>query len=63
MKKPLPLLVLLFLGSSIFLGNVKGAAAQDDPPTRVARLNYTQGSVSFSPRANRTGSWPIPTVR
>ncbi len=49
MKKPLPLLVLLFLGSSIFLGNVKGAAAQDDPPTRVARLNYTQGSVSFQP--------------
>ena len=27
----------------------KAAADEDDPPSRVARLNYSQGSVSFQP--------------
>src|SRR5271170_8500198 len=44
------LLVLVF--SAVFLA--KPAAAQnddpqDDPPTRVARLGYMEGSVSFQP--------------
>jgi hypothetical protein len=28
-----------------------------DPPSRVARLGYTTGTVSFSPRATTTGCW------
>lgn len=31
------------------------AAAQDDPPSRVARLNFMQGSVSFQPGGE--GDW------
>jgi hypothetical protein len=45
----LPLLVLMF---ALFLALPGIAAAQDqdaDPPTRVARLNFIQGSVSFQP--------------
>jgi hypothetical protein len=28
---------------------------QDDPPTRVARLGYIEGSVSFQPAGGRNG--------
>jgi hypothetical protein len=49
MKRFSPLLVF-FLGLGIFAGTATTASAQnDDPPTRVARLNYIQGSVSFQP--------------
>jgi hypothetical protein len=42
--------VSLFLTGLLF-ALPKGAAAQDqqDPPTRVARLNYVEGSVSYQP--------------
>jgi hypothetical protein len=30
----------------------------DDPPSRVARLSHTDGSVSFNPPAPMTGSRP-----
>lgn len=33
----------------LFLGLPKAATADDDPPGRVARLNYIQGTVSFQP--------------
>ncbi len=52
MKKLVSLFMFVLLGSGFFLGMAKTAAAQDgdqDPPTRVARLNYIQGSVSFQP--------------
>lgn len=56
-KLSLPLFALLTL--ALFLALPRTAAAQDqysdqdqnqpDPPSRVARLNYMQGSVSFQP--------------
>ena len=44
----------LFAASLLSTALVQGAVAQDqsdqdDPPTRVARLGYMQGSVSFQP--------------
>ena len=42
-------LVVLFLALGIFLGASRTASAQDDPPTRIARLNFIQGSVSYQP--------------
>jgi hypothetical protein len=50
----MPLLAVLFIPSR--------AAAQDfdDPPSRVARLSYTQGAVSFQPAG--TDDWVDATV-
>jgi Family of unknown function (DUF6600) len=41
--RALPLLLLLPLAAAF----AHPAAAQDDPPSRVARLNYMQGSISY----------------
>jgi len=41
------LLTLLFLICALIPALPGSAAAQDDPPGRVARLNYIQGSVSY----------------
>jgi hypothetical protein len=52
MKRLVSLFIFALLASCFLLGMPKTAAAQDpdqDPPTRVARLNYIQGSVSFQP--------------
>ena len=58
MNKKLTLVLLLMFVAAPFLALPQNAAAQDqdpsqaqvaDPPTRVARLNYVQGSVSFQP--------------
>src|SRR5438094_10607319 len=35
----------------------RATADDDDPPSRVARLSYTHGNVSFNPGAMNTG-WP-----
>lgn len=48
-KQSFRMLLLVLVGASIFLGNAGNADAQDDPPARVARLNYIQGTVSFEP--------------
>jgi hypothetical protein len=40
--------VLVLLAASLFAFS-SSALADDDPPGRVARLNYIQGSVSFQP--------------
>ena len=42
-------LLPLLIGATLFMGISNPVAAQDDPPSRVARLNYMQGSVSFQP--------------
>jgi hypothetical protein len=47
--KKVPLLVILLVVFGISLGTSRTASAQDDPPSRVARLNYIQGSVSYQP--------------
>jgi hypothetical protein len=47
---------LTFLG----LGASLAAADENDPPTRVARLAYMEGSVSF--QAGGTGEWVEPPI-
>ena len=41
--------LLSFLACALFLALPGITAAQDDPPSRVARLNFVQGSVSLQP--------------
>jgi hypothetical protein len=55
MRKTLSLFLMLFLVAGAFLAVPKQTAAQDDPPNRVARLNFMQGSVSFE--ASGTQEW------
>jgi hypothetical protein len=50
-------LVVLFLALGIFLGASRTASAQDDPPTRIARLNFIQGSVSYQPGGDDEQEW------
>src|SRR5260370_8066828 len=40
--------IVLALAATLFLPQ-RAAADDDDPPTRVARLSYTHGAVSFQP--------------
>ena len=47
MRKALVSVLPMLLIAGIVAVLPAGALAQDDPPGRVARLNYTQGSVSF----------------
>jgi hypothetical protein len=47
MKKTLTLIFPLLLVAAFFLGMPSTVFAQEDPPGRVARLNYIQGSLSF----------------
>lgn len=47
MRKAALLLTFLFLATGLVSALPNSAAAQDDPPGRVARLNYIQGSVSY----------------
>jgi len=42
------------------LGASLAAADENDPPTRVARLAYVEGSVSFQPGG--TGEWVAPPI-
>jgi uncharacterized protein DUF6600 len=55
MKKGISLLLSLFLVACVLLAIPNPAAAQEDPPARVARLSYLQGSVSF--QASGTQEW------
>jgi len=55
MFKRLSLLFPLLLLTGFVLTSARPASADDDPPGRVARLNYMQGSVSF--QANGEGEW------
>lgn len=47
MRKALSLFLMLLFVIGAFLALPKQAVAQDDPPSRVARLNFMEGSVSF----------------
>jgi hypothetical protein len=49
MKKSVSLLLSLLFLACFTLATSNPAAAQDDPPGRVARLSFRQGSVSFQP--------------
>src|ERR1700674_2211537 len=49
MRKPTSFFLFLILAVSFLSAFATAAMADDDPPGRVARLNYIQGSVSFQP--------------
>src|SRR5712672_1669661 len=49
MRKPKSIFLFLVLVVSFLSAFSAAALADDDPPGRVARLNYMQGSVSFQP--------------
>jgi len=49
MRKPTSSFLFLVLAVSFLFASSSAALADDDPPGRVARLNYIQGSVSFQP--------------
>src|SRR5246127_5574898 len=55
MRKTLPLFLVLLFVAGAFLALPEQSAAQDDPPSRVARLNFMEGSVSFE--ASGTQEW------
>jgi hypothetical protein len=46
---------MFLIVAGAFLALPKQSAAQDDPPSRVARLSFMQGSVSFE--ASGTQEW------
>src|SRR5712692_9255777 len=49
-KHPLKLASLLSIALAVALfAPHRAAADEDDPPSRVARLSYTHGTVSFNP--------------
>ncbi len=45
------------LGLFLFIVVVRSASAYDDPPIRVARLNYVEGRVSFQPGGESDWGW------
>lgn len=47
----------VFLVLCMFVVVVLPASAFDDPPTRVARLNYVEGGVSFQPGSETDWGW------
>jgi len=47
MRKVTSLFILPLFVATLFAALPNSAAAQDDPPGRVARLNFVQGSVSY----------------
>ena len=49
MRKPISYFLYLLLAASFLSAFSTAAVADDDPPGRVARLNYIQGSLSFQP--------------
>src|SRR6266404_6971108 len=49
MRKHTFFFLFLILAVSFLSACSKAALADDDPPGRVARLNYIQGSISFQP--------------
>src|ERR1700722_15966971 len=57
MNKKISLLIAIFFSLSVFLGAPHAVSAQDDPPTRVARLNFIQGSVSYQPGGDDQQEW------
>lgn len=56
----LRLLAVAFVGAMMV--SLSGAALAD-PPTRVARLSFLSGPVSFSPAGKTSGCWQHRTGR
>jgi hypothetical protein len=55
-KQPLKFITLIaFTLTLAFFAPQRAAADQDDPPSRIARLSYIDGSVSFNPAG--TDDW------
>jgi hypothetical protein len=48
-RRSLPFLMAVAVTVVLVLSFASAASAQDDPPGRVARLNFIEGSVSFQP--------------
>src|SRR5215469_4046573 len=48
-KRTLLFSALTLLTGSLLAFSLPAHADEDDPPGRVARLNYIQGSISFQP--------------
>ena len=46
---------------AVIAGICMSARAQDDPPGRIARLNYSSGSVVFQPMGADENDW-VPAV-
>ena len=59
-KDALKLAALLSIAMIALLIPSRAAADDDDPPTRVARLSYMSGAVSFSPAG--TDDWVTPVL-
>src|SRR5438045_9334461 len=55
MKKIKFLAFWILLAGIVLLGATAAAQDEDDPPGRVARMNFSQGSVSFQPGGE--GDW------
>lgn len=53
MKRTITFLLPLVLVAGLLATFASPVAAQDDPPGRVARLNYIQGAVSFQPSGEK----------
>jgi len=53
MKRTIAYLLPLVLVAGLLATFAGPVAAQDDPPGRVARLNYMQGAVSFQPSGEK----------
>src|SRR5579859_3734434 len=49
--------IRVFLALCLFVTVVRSASAYDDPPIRVARLNYVEGRVSFQPGGESDWGW------
>src|SRR5262250_1212561 len=52
--------VLAITFTAALIGPPRAAADDDDPPTRIARLSYAEGAVSFEPAG--TDDWVTAVV-
>jgi hypothetical protein len=59
MHKKVALLLAVFLALGIFLGTSRSASAQEDPPTRVARLNFVEGNINYQPGGDDDQEWVV----
>jgi hypothetical protein len=51
------LLVAVLLATGIYVSVRADEPTDEDPPARVARLNFLQGAVSFEPAGGGDNDW------